>query len=148
MGATYRTTNPGERFSETSHRVEYFVDRALGHCHECGIRLGVIGDDEQRLVEGEAPRSGPCGVIDIQSLAEGGASIVAEHAPRSDHVDGRITDADISEIDDGAQPAALDQQVRRQQITMRPHRSFVPLGNLDGDLPRGGYVGSIDDPTQ
>ena len=71
------------------------------------VRLGVVRDDHRRLVQREAAGALPGAVVDAERVAERGAPGRAEHAPRGDHVGGRIADPDPAEVDDRAEPAAV-----------------------------------------
>jgi hypothetical protein len=62
---------------------------------------------------------------------------MVEHAPRGDHVYGGISYPDTAEVDDRAEPAAVNEQVGPQQVAVYPHRRSFPRWCLECALPGG-----------
>jgi hypothetical protein len=91
-----------------------------------GIRFVVVRDHQGRLVEREAASPVPRAVIHAQGFAEGPSPLATEHAPRGDHIGGRVADPDTAEVYDPAEPAVADEHVRPQQVGVHPHRRPFP----------------------
>src|ERR671913_412455 len=60
---------------------------------------------------------------------------------RGDHVTGGITDPDTAEVDDRAEPAAVNEHVGPQQVGVDTHRCSYPRRCLECAFP--GDVGRI-----
>jgi len=88
---------------------------------EVRVRLGVVRDDH-RLVQGVAAGALPRAVVDGERVAVHGAPGGAEDAPRRHDVRGRVAGAHPAEVDDRAQAAVADEQVRAEQVGVDPRR--------------------------
>ena len=92
-----------------------------------------------------AARSCPRPRVRVQRAAVGGPSGGTEDAPGGDQVGGRVADAGAAEVDDGAQPASVDEQVGAQQVGVDPDGRAVPGGRRERAGPGGRRGGRVDD---
>src|SRR2546423_453709 len=79
---------------------EHVLHGGLGHGDEPRIRLRVVGDHEQGLMEGEAAGPGPGSFVDFEGGAKTLPPACAEHAPCRDDVGRRVAYANTTEVDD------------------------------------------------
>jgi hypothetical protein len=88
--------------------------------------VSVVRDDQGGLVERVAAGPVPGAVGDAERPAERCPPGPADHAPRRDHIGGRVADAGTAEVDDRAEPATVNEQVGPQQAAVQPRRCSLP----------------------
>lgn len=88
---------------------------------------------------------GPHAVVDLEGTAKLLPPGMAEHAPRGDHVSGRVTDPDPAEVQDRAEQAVVNEQVGPQQVGVYPHRISLPRRCLELAVPGCGGRIAVDD---
>lgn len=86
-------------------------------------------------MQGEAAGSLPGAVVDVDSVAEYGASPAVEHAPPGNHLGGGVADAGTAEVDQRAEPAIADEQIGPQQVGVDLCRLPVPRRCFEGAGP-------------
>ncbi len=79
----------------------------------------------------------PRAVVDAERTAKRRSPGMAEYAPRGDYVSGGIADTDTAEVDDRAEPAAINEQVGPQQVRVYPHGCSVPRWCFESARPSG-----------
>ena len=87
--------------------------------------------------------SRPSRVIDRKRCAKYLAVFAFEKRPRDRQIACRIAHAKTAKVDNGAQPAILDQQVARADIAVEPNRRIAP-NRRQRRLPRRAYRVGID----
>jgi hypothetical protein len=95
-------------------------------------------------VEGVTACPVPRAVVDLQRGAERRPPGGTEYAPRRDHVGGRVAHSGAAPVDNGADPATGNQQVRPQQVGVDPGRPAVPGRRLERQVPRRGRRVPVD----
>lgn len=76
-------------------------------------------------------------------LSERLARFGAERRQSDHEVAGRVADARGAEVDDGAEPPAVDEQIALADITVEPHRLCPPPGRERG-VPDVGHDSGVD----
>ncbi len=114
---------------------EDFIDGASSNVGEDGVGALVVGQGDQPDGQGPAATSRPRRVIDRQRGAEDVPRLGGEEIPRDDQVAGWIAHPQTSEVDDGAEPTLLDQQVQWCQVSVEPDGRAVPRWCLQGGVP-------------
>jgi hypothetical protein len=127
---------------------EDFSDCASSDAGEDGVGALVVGEGDQPDGQCPAATSRPRRVIDRERCAEGVPGLSREEIPRDDQVACGITHAQTPKVDDGADPALLDQQVKRLQVSVDPDGRAVPRWCLKGCVPRRGHCAGIEHAVQ
>lgn len=115
---------------------ENFGDHSVGGGCEHRVGALVVGEGDQPNRQGPAAPSRPGRIINRQRCAEDLSGVQREQTPRHDQVAGWITHAQPLEVDDGTDPAPLDQQIPWKQVSVSPDGWAVPLRCLERSLPR------------
>ena len=92
---------------------EGFINGMSGYSGEYGVGALVVGEGDQPDGQGPAATSRPRRVIDREPCAQDVPGLGGEEIPRDLQVACGIAHAQTPEVDDGAEPAPFDQQVKR-----------------------------------